>query len=248
MRKMARFHHALESVPAELSGPPRLLAQVASLELRFGRKETGMLRLYGMFRRNLDDVDAASAYFIAIVAGPQDLPFLEEELTKVQPGSAVTLMSELGETVTLSLDPEGLPDLPAREGMVAPSGDIARSLVGMSVGQQVSLPGPFGTELRYVVAGVTTTFRRLLHVAQERVNSPLASKLPLALNAESAFRCVDEYIDAPLLLAAASVRLWQRVIENRPVDSGAHVFEFAVAGGLRNLELHVVHLPPLKRR
>ena len=179
MRKMARFHHALESVPANLSGPPRLLAQVASLELRFGRKETGMLRLYGMFRRNLDDVDAASAYFIAIVAGPEELPFMEEELMEVQPGAAVMLKNELGERVTLSLDPAGLPDLPAREGMVAPSDDIARSLLGVAVGQKVSLPGPFGTELRFVVEGVTSTFRRLLHIAQARVNSPFASDLPV---------------------------------------------------------------------
>src|SRR5690606_995788 len=34
MRRMARFHSVLESVPASLSGSPRLIAQVASLELR----------------------------------------------------------------------------------------------------------------------------------------------------------------------------------------------------------------------
>ncbi|WP_168560628.1 hypothetical protein [Rhizobacter sp. SG703] len=234
MRKMARFHRALESVPSELSGPSRLLTQIASLELRFERKETGMLRLYGMFRRNLDDVDAASAYFIAIVAGPQDLPFMEEELTKVQPGSAVTLKNELGGTVTLSIDPEGLPDLPAREGMVAPTGDIARSLMGVSVGEQVSLPGPFGTELRYVVAEVTTTFRRLLHVAQARVNSPLASKLPvmsvpvpktdkgvdfshvhamLKRQSEHSRRALQGYADSPITLGILGNLLGRSVVD-----------------------------------
>jgi len=234
MRRMARFHHALELVPAELSGPPRLLAQVASLELRFGRKETGILRLYGMFRRNLDDVNAASAYFIAIVAGPPDLPFMEEELTDVQPGSAVTLKNELGETVTLSLDPEGLPDLPARGGMVVPSGDIARRLMGMAVGQQVFLPGPFGTELRYVVAGVTTTYRQLLHVAQERVNSPLASELPvmsvpvpqtdngadfsqvhamLKRQAEHSRRALQGYADSPITLGMLGKLLGRSVVD-----------------------------------
>lgn len=179
MRRMARFHQTLESVPAELSGPSRLLAQVASLELRFDRKETGMRRLFGMFRRNLDDVNAASAYFIAIVAGPKELPFMEEELAEVQAGSAVTLKSELGETVTLSLDPEGLADLPVRDGMVDPSGNLARRLLGVVVGQQVTLPGPFGTEQRFVAERVTSTFRRLLHIAQERVNSPAASNQPV---------------------------------------------------------------------
>lgn len=234
MRKMARFHHALELVPPELSGPPRLLAQVASLEFRFGRKETGMLRLYGMFRRNLDDVDAASAYFITIVAGPQALPFMEEELTEVQTGSAVTLTRELGETVTLALDPEGLRGLPAREGMVAPSSDIARSLMGVAVGQQVSLPGPFGTELRYVVARVTTTFRRLLHIAQERVSSPLASELPvmsvpvprtdrgadfshvhamLKRQSEHSRRALQGYADSPITLGILGKLLGRSVVD-----------------------------------
>jgi tetratricopeptide (TPR) repeat protein len=234
MRKMARFHRALESVPAELSGPPRLLAQVASLELRFGRKETGMRRLYGMFRRNLDDVDAASAYFIAIVAGPQDLPFMEENLTEVQPGSAVTLKNELGETVTLSLDPEGFPDLPAREGMVAPSSDMARSLLGVALGQQVSLPGPFGTEQRFVVERVTSTFRRLLRTAQDRVNSPLASELlvmsvpvpktdkgadfshvhaMLKRQSEHSRRALQGYADSPITLGILGKLLGRSVVD-----------------------------------
>ncbi len=234
MRKMARFHHALESVPAELSGPPRLLAQVASLELRFGRKKTGMLRLYGMFRRNLDDVDAASAYFIAIVAGPQELPFMEEELREVQPGAAVTFKNELGETVTLSLDPEGLPSLPAREGIVVPSGDLARSLLGVAVGQKVSLPGPFGTEQRFVVEGVTSVFRRLLRIAQERVNSPVASDLPvmsmpvpktdngvdfshvhamLKRQAEHSRRALQGYADSPITLGILGKLLGRSVLD-----------------------------------
>lgn len=234
MRKMARFHHVLESVPADLSGSPRLLAEVASLELHFGRKEKGMLRLYGMFRRNLDDLDAASAYFIAIVAGPEDLPSMEEELTEVQPGSAVTLKNELGNTVTLSLDPEGLPGLPAREDIVAPSDDKARSLLGVAVGQQVSLPGPFGTERRFVVERVTTAFRRLLQVAQERVNSPLASGLPimsvpvpktdngvdfshvhsmLQRQSEHTRRALQVYADSPITLGILGKLLGRSVID-----------------------------------
>ncbi|MBT9506828.1 hypothetical protein [Rhodoferax sp.] len=234
MRKMARFHHALDSVPVELSGSPRLLAQVASLELRFGRKETGIRRLYGMFRRNLDDIDAASAYFITILAGPQDLPFMEEALTEVQPGSTVALKNEMGETMTLSLDPDGLPNLPAREGMVAPSDDIARSLLGVAVGQQVTLPGPFGTEQRFVIEGVMTTFRSLLRIAQKRVTSPLASKLPvmsvpipktdkgvdfshvhamLKRQSEHSRRALQGYAESPITLGILGKLLGRSVID-----------------------------------
>lgn len=234
MRKMARFHQTLATVPAELSGPPRLLAQVASLELRYGSKETGMRRLFGMFRRNLDDVDAASAYFIAIVAGPQELPFMEEELPEVQPGSTATLKNQLGEEVILSLDPEGLADLPVREGMVALSSDIARSLLGTAVGQHVSLAGRFNTEQRFVVEGVTSTFRRLLRIAQERVNSPVASDLPvmsvpipktekgadfshvhamLKRQSEHSHRALQAYADSPITLGILGKLLGQSVVD-----------------------------------
>lgn len=179
MRKMARFHNTLDSAPTELSGPPRLIAQIAALELRFERKESGMKRLYSLFRRNLDDANAASAYFITIVAGPPELPFMEDMLAETRPGSTITLRNELGQTVTLSVDPDGLTDMPSRDGFVAPMSETARGLLGIAVGQPVKLPGHFGIERHFVVEEVTTVFRHLLRVAQERVNSPVVSDLPL---------------------------------------------------------------------
>lgn len=159
---------------------------------------------------------------------------MEEELTEVLPGSAVTLKKESGETVTLSLDPEGLPDLPARERMVAPSGDVARNLLGVAVGQQVSLPGPFGTEQRFVVEAVTSTFRRLLRIAQERVNSPLAADLPvmsvpvpktdkgvdfshvhamLKRQSEHSRRALQGYADSPITLGILGKLLGRSVLD-----------------------------------
>jgi tetratricopeptide (TPR) repeat protein len=179
MRRMLRFHTTLEAVPATLAGPTRLLAQVASLELRYGRQASGMRRLYGMFRRNLDDAEAASAYLIPILAGPADLPFMEDALSKVSTGSSVRLRSELGDVVTLNLDPEGFEGLPERDSFVVQASDAATALLGAEVGQTISLPGAFRTEQRFTVESVTTVFRRLLEVAQERVNSPLAAGLPL---------------------------------------------------------------------
>ena len=179
MRMMARFHHVLESIPEQLSGPPRLLAQVASLELRFGRQESGMRRLYGMFRRNLDDATVASSYFITMVAAPADLPFMEDSLESVRAGAAVILKDDFGERMTLVLDPDGFESLPPRDGFFVPTSETACHLVGAVVGQSIKLPGAFGTERHFVVDGVTTAFRHLIRIAQDRVKSPAVSNLPV---------------------------------------------------------------------
>src|SRR5690606_35910968 len=139
------------------------------LELCYDRKESGMRRLYSMFRRNLDDINAASCYFIAIVAGPPNLPFMEDALTEVCLGTAVTLKNDLGQSLTFALDPGDFADLPHREDFLAVTSETARALLGATVGQAISLPGRLRTEQRFVVSGITSVFRWLLHRAQEHV-------------------------------------------------------------------------------
>lgn len=179
MRKMARFHSVLNSIPDLLAGSPSLLAQLASLEMRFGSKKTGMRRLYGLYRRNLEDTSVASAYLIALVVGPTDLPFMEESLPKMCPGAAITLKSDSGERVTLALDPEELSELPEKEEFLDLSSETARCLLGATVGQSVCLPGRFGTEQHFVVERIISVFLWLLELAQERVDSPILPDLPL---------------------------------------------------------------------
>lgn len=179
MRRMARFHEVLTQISLQLSGPSRIIAQLASLEIHFDSKDKGIRRLYAMYRQNIEDVEYASAFFIALVGGPTDLPFMEEFVLEMSPGTAATLEDEFGEQVIFTLDPEGLSDFPIHDGFFAPDSDIAGYLLGASVGQEIVFPGRFGREQRFIVKNLTSAFRRLLQLAQDKVKSPAYSNLPL---------------------------------------------------------------------
>lgn len=174
-QRMHAFHQSLEALPLELEGTAKQIAQLASLEFAYDRKESGLKRLYRQFRNNLDDYEAASAYFIGIIAGPGDLPFMDESLSKVTAGSTVELEDEHGAVIQLSIDiDDGLP-VPARNGFYAGDNADIKSLLGAEVEASVLLPGGLGTEKKYKIKSITTVFRHLLAVAQEQFKSSVGS-------------------------------------------------------------------------
>lgn len=168
----AEFQNDLRSVPELLEGPIRTTTQLAGLELRYGEAERGMRRLYRMLRRNLDEPEALSAYFISIVGAPDELPFMEEKLPSVAPGSCVALVDEFGQSTRLVIDPSDVVELPRREGYSDSTAPQVAALLGAVVGQQVDLPTlAFGDTRQYTVTAVQSAYRHMLQVVQERANA-----------------------------------------------------------------------------
>ena len=173
-KRMLRFHQDLEALPDELEGPHRQIAQLASLELKYDRRESGMLRLYRQFRRNMDALEAASGYFVGFVACRANLPNMEESLLAVVPGSTVQLQDEFGAVLTISLDPENSESLPNRDGFYPHDSGEVQALLGAALGAEVELPGGLGTTRAYTVQSITSAYRHLLQVAQERVQTSMS--------------------------------------------------------------------------
>ncbi len=173
-RKMLRFHQNLDALPEELNGPHRQIAQLASLELKYDRHEAGMLRLYRQFRRNMDELDAASGYFVGFVACRAKLPNMDEALPVVVPGSTVQLKEEFGAALTVTLDPASAGPLPTRDGFFSHDGAEVQALLGAAVGSVVELPGGLGTKRTYTVQSVTSAYRYLLQFAQGRVQTSMS--------------------------------------------------------------------------
>ncbi len=168
----AEFQNDLRSVPELLEGPIRATTQLAGLELRYGEAERGMRRLYRMLRRNLDEPEALSAYFIFIVGAPGELPLMEEKLAAVAPGSCVELVDEFGQPTRLVIDPSDVGELPKREGYSDGAAPQAAALLGAAVGQQVDLPAlAFGDTWQYTVTAVQSAYRHMLQVVQERAGA-----------------------------------------------------------------------------
>lgn len=169
----AEFQNDLRTVPELLEGPIRSTTQLAGLELRYGEVERGMRRLYRMLRRNLDEPEALSAYFISIVAAPGELPLMEEKLPAVASGSCIALVDEFGQATRFVIDPADVGELPKREGYSEATAPQAAALLGAVVGQQIDLPTlAFGGDTkRYTVTAIQSAYRHMLRVVQERANA-----------------------------------------------------------------------------
>ncbi|NVI84065.1 hypothetical protein [Janthinobacterium sp. BJB401] len=168
----SEFQNDLRSVPELLDGPIRVTTQLAYLELRYGEAERGMRRLYRMLRRNLDEPEALSAYFLSIVGMPGELPFMEEEVPSVTAGSCITLVDEFGQSTRLVIDPAEVGELPKREDYSDAAAPPAAALLGAVVGQQIDLPAlAFGDTKKYTVTSIQSAYRRMLQVVQERANA-----------------------------------------------------------------------------
>jgi tetratricopeptide (TPR) repeat protein len=174
-KKMLRFHQDLEALPDELNGHHRQIAQLASLELKYDRQESGMLRLYRQFRRNMDALEAASGYFVGIVACRVKLPNMDESLLAVVPGSTVQLQDAFGGALTISLDPTNSGALPSRDGFYPHDSQEVQALLGAALGAEVELPGGLGTTRKYTIQSITSAYRHLLQVAQKRVQTSMSS-------------------------------------------------------------------------
>lgn len=177
------FSAVLADVPAELEGSVRQVVQMASLEIRYGSVEKGMMRLYRLFRRNMEDPDAAVGYMMVMLMGPEGLPWMEVTLPTAVPGCSCCLEDERGQQIHLTIDPEAAGDLPRSTEFVRSADDRARDLIGKAVGEEVVLTATFNVKRRFKLLSITTAFRRLLHITFERANSPVGG-LPHVLSVQ----------------------------------------------------------------
>jgi len=168
----AQFLNELRSVPELLEGSITSLAQLASLEIRYGEKDRGMRRLYHFARMNFDDPKALSSYFLSIITGPTELPFMDEHLTRIVAGSAVTLQDETGQILQVIIDPEHVNNAPIRENFFSPISPTAKALIASDLDEEIELPTLSFGGSRYVkVVAIQSAYRRMLHLAQERSSS-----------------------------------------------------------------------------
>jgi len=221
-KRMHRLHHDLEALPDELDGHHRQIAQLASLELRYDQQESGMLRLYRQFRRNMDALEAATGYFVGIVACRANLPNMDESMLAVLPGSTVQLQDAFGVTLTISLDPENSGVLPFRDGFYPHDSAEIQTLLGAALGAEVELPGGLGTTRKFTVKGITSVYRHLLHVAQERVQKSMSLDnaffaVPVPTGADGADL---SHVHAVLKRQAAHSKTVMDAYQNSPLTLG----------------------------
>lgn len=226
---------ALNDAPEDLTGSTRELTQLATLELRHGYVERALRRLYVMRRRRLDSTDVASAHLIAHTSVSDELPHMEPQLPIVVPGTAVTVIDDDGAERVYSIDPPGMPELPATEEFLRPDSAEAKTLIGLAEGEVLHIPGVDGALQTLRVASIRSVYRRLLELSHLAMDTSLApstavQKVPLH-NQETgeedfsglikelkrfshhARNAVEAYASSPLTLGRLAQLLGRNVVD-----------------------------------
>ena len=188
--QLATFQNDLHRVPAIVAGDVQSLIELSKLELRYGEAHRGMRRLYRTFRANIGDGEALAGYFLSVVTGPPDLPFMESALHAVAAGTGVTLVDTFGQTFHTIIDPDHVADIAGAQGFESPLSKTALALKGAVVGQAVDVPtdAPGGPR-RCTVTSIESAYRRVLHLAQEAAATltglPNVKSLPVGSTGDS---------------------------------------------------------------
>lgn len=169
-RKLQMFHELLAETPATLEGSVRQFGQLASLELAYGSARVGMDRAYRMFRERLDDIGAAEEYFMCLMSATDKLPHMEESASVASSGTSVTLEDERGASIVVTIDPQTAGELAQRDEFYPAFSPLMAPIMGAAVGAMIELSGGMGSPRKYIVKVVTTAYRRLLVVAQEKLS------------------------------------------------------------------------------
>lgn len=167
------FMTLLRTIPTNLDGESKEVAQIASLEIRYGEVAAGMLRLYRLYRSNLEDADVASYFMTTILMAQPELPWMDASVSMITEGCSFCLENANGGKHFLSIDPQAAGDLPKNPKFLNHRDSKCALYLGLVVGDFVEVEHKLGTIQRFKIVEITTAFRRLLQLTQERAASPI---------------------------------------------------------------------------
>lgn len=165
----AVFQDELGKTPDRLRGRVKTLAQLGSLEMRYGEGEKGLRRLYRLLRENMDEPESYAAFLINFMIGK--LPEIDPAPQTVGAGCYVTVKDADGRVETFGIDPEGMGDLPKRGGYHPAGSEEALALIGANVGEEIDMRLLSGGVTRVRVVSVGSVFHRLALEARERAGT-----------------------------------------------------------------------------
>lgn len=165
----AAFQSELARTPDILRGAVKTLAQLGSLELKYGEGGRGLRRLYRLLRANMDEPEAHSAYLLNFLIG--SIPEIEETPARVAAGCHFTFEDGEGRNASWGLDPEGMDDLPTRDGYLPAGAAEAAPFLGAAVGDEIKFSLNSGGAAMVRVVAIGSVYHRLVSESHERAGS-----------------------------------------------------------------------------
>lgn len=163
----------IKDIPLDLEGSLQEIAQLATIELRDGQEEKGLLRLYQMRRRSLSETEAAALHLKSVLLIGKTLEALDNEPVTAAPGTCVEVTGEDGTSRYWTIDPDILKDLPATDEFVRSTTHNAKRLLGTRVGDEIVIEGKFGESRKIRVTRILSAHRRLIDLSNFAIQTTL---------------------------------------------------------------------------
>jgi tetratricopeptide (TPR) repeat protein len=160
--------------PELASGSIQEITRLASFEMSYGDRNKAMRRLYRMRRSRLDDAEAAAAHLAAHLLPGGELPLLRTMSDTVEPGTSVLLRDAEGRELLRTIDPSECEVLPLTEEFRHSSSDDAHRLLGLRVGDTLTVPDQLISRTRtFHVGAIQSAYKRLLDLSGQTTSQSL---------------------------------------------------------------------------
>lgn len=158
----------MADVPSELVGPAKDLLLLASIEMRHGQLEKGLNRVARTMRSTHGDVEVAATHVQAMLLVSESMDMVYHSPGLVAPGTSVELSDELGNLHHISIDFDDAPSQSGPAEFISPSSSFASNLLGLSVGETVSVSNLVGVQV-FQVKQIRSLHLRLLELSHKVV-------------------------------------------------------------------------------
>ncbi|WP_156177573.1 tetratricopeptide repeat protein [Pseudomonas sp. CCOS 191] len=188
----------ISSMPTCLGGAVEDLLLLANIELRYGQIERGLNRVCAAIRTNPGNSQAAETHVKMVLMLREGSEVFQQEPVVVAPGTSVELADAQGVTRYISIDFEAGAYPPGAAEFLSPQDDFAQTLMGLTVGESITVPDIFSFQV-FEVRRIITLHRRLFDLSKALLSDSIVPgktlvslKFPLDANGEMDFTLLQE--------------------------------------------------------
>lgn len=213
------INSTVAELPLELEGETKVLLLLANIEMRHGQAERGLTRIAHAMRDAQGDVEAAATHVQVMLMASEDMAHVHQGVEVVAAGTSVELADVQGTRRYVSLDFDGA-TAPARNAeVIAADSELAKQLMGLRVGDTVSIPNLMGV-LVLEVKHIITLHRRLFELSHIFVREsvvPSKTLVSMTIPQDAAGEMDFSFFHEQLVQQRAQVEEVFRLYEAQPV-------------------------------
>lgn len=170
---------SVSRVPDVLNGSTADALKLGSIEMTNGDSVKGLRRVYLAMRHCIGDIEAAALHLTLMIMLTDAKDETHREPEQVDLGTSVELEDANGISGHITIDFEAQNSLPSVGEFIAPSSPRAAALIGLKVGESISVPGLMGEQI-LTVKRIITVHRRLLELSNQCISSSVIQSETLA--------------------------------------------------------------------